>query len=329
MRLIKHNRTKSLITGYASALIAAFLFGSVSSIAKPVLETANPFLLSSLVYLVSGLVFTPIIYSRYKATSFLSETHPTSFSRKNLSLVILTSLLGATVAPAMFFFGLEHTTAVDSSLLANGETFFSIIFAILFFKEKLKPLGYIASLMVLAGVTVITTNLQFHDSLLEMNLGNFFVLGATILWGFDNNICRIITTHMKIIKLVQLKSLIGGTVLFTFTIFILHVTPLTLTSKELPQIILLGSAGFGASLYFFLISMIRIGIVKSVLILSLSSVFGLVFASLLLHEKISIQQIIAIVIMIGGIYLISIESNEDSAKVTGNRAMKNRNLKDN
>jgi drug/metabolite transporter (DMT)-like permease len=51
----------------------------------------------------------------------------------------------------------------------------------------------------------------------------------------------------------------------------------------------------------------RIGIVRSVLILSLSSVFGLVFASLLLREVISVHQIIAVVVMIAGIYLINIE----------------------
>lgn len=38
-----------------------------------------------------------------------------------------------------------------------------------------------------------------------------------------------------------------------------------------------------------------------------SSVFGLAFASLLLGELISIHQIIAIVVMIAGIYLINIE----------------------
>jgi drug/metabolite transporter (DMT)-like permease len=69
----------------------------------------------------------------------------------------------------------------------------------------------------------------------------------------------------------------------------------------------LGAVGFGTSLYFFLISMRRIGIVRSVLVISLSSVFGLVFASLLLGELISTHQIIAIVVMLIGIYLISIE----------------------
>jgi drug/metabolite transporter (DMT)-like permease len=213
----------------------------------------------------------------------------------------------------MFFFGLRQTTASDTSLLANGETIFSVVLAILFFKEKLKPLGYLAALMVLAGLVIVTTNLQLHSSLLKINSGNMLVLGATILWGLDNNICRFITYRMDIERLVQLKSVIGGTVLFIFAVFVFHVPLSTSTvAAKLPQIVLLGAIGFGTSLYLFLISMKRIGIIKSVLALSFSSVFGLAFASLSLGESISIHQIIAVVIMIAGIYMINIEKKENA-----------------
>jgi drug/metabolite transporter (DMT)-like permease len=36
----------------------------------------------------------------------------------------------------MFFLGLEHTSAADTSLLANGETVFSILFALVIFKGR-------------------------------------------------------------------------------------------------------------------------------------------------------------------------------------------------
>ena len=77
-------------------------------------------------------------------------------------------------------------------------------------------------------------------------------------------------------KTLQAKSVIGGSILLVFAVFVLRV-PLSISLTQLPQIIVLGAVGFGKSLYFFLISMKRIGIVRSVLILSLSSVFGLVF----------------------------------------------------
>jgi drug/metabolite transporter (DMT)-like permease len=243
------------------------------------------------------------------------QTESSSSKRSCYTYIILitTSIIGAAIAPAMFFFGLKQTTASDTSLLANGETIFSIMLAILFFKEKLKPLGYLAALMVLGGLVVVTTNLQVHSSLLKMNFGNMFVLGATALWGLDNNLCRIIITdRMDIARLVQLKSLIGGAVLFTFAVFVFHIPLLSIgvMAAQLPQIVLLGVVGFGMSLYLFLISMQRIGIIKSTLVLTFSSVFGLAFASLLLGEVISTYQIIAIVVMIIGIYLINMEKNE-------------------
>jgi drug/metabolite transporter (DMT)-like permease len=310
VRLTEHNLTKSTGIGFTAALLAAALFGSVSTIAKPVLATVDPFLLSSLVYLISAMFFSAIIALRNNTAS--SQAISSSSTRSHsyyLALIITTSIIGATIAPGMFFFGLGQTTASDTSLLSNGETVFSIIFAILFFNEKLKPLGYIATLMVLAGLLVVTTNFQFHSSLLKMNSGNLLVLGATVLWGLDNNICRIITYHMEIARLVQLKSVIGGGILLIFAVFFLH-PPLRLEVVQLLQIILLGAVGFGTSLYFFLNSMKRIGIVKSVLVLSFSSVSGLILDSLLLGEPIAVHQIIAIVVMIAGVFLINIENKK-------------------
>ena len=62
------------------------------------------------------------------------------------------------------------------------------------------------------------------------------VLGATALWGLDNNICRIITYNMNIARLVQLKSVFGGSILLVFAAFVLH-APLGVSITQLPQIV--------------------------------------------------------------------------------------------
>ena len=87
----------------------------------------NPILLSSLVYIISGLTFTPIA----------QKTERKKVSKKYYYMVLLTATIGGAAAPIMFFSGLQLTTAADTALLSNGETVFSILFAILFFKEKL------------------------------------------------------------------------------------------------------------------------------------------------------------------------------------------------
>ena len=122
-------KPSKVVIGYGSAILAAGLFGAISTLAKPVLPTVNPIVLSPLVYLIAGFIFTPLA----QQTGFTKQT------KRYYFLILTNAILGATIAPVMFFLGLEQTTAVDTSLLPNGETVFSILFALVIFKERMKP----------------------------------------------------------------------------------------------------------------------------------------------------------------------------------------------
>jgi drug/metabolite transporter (DMT)-like permease len=69
-------------------------------------------------------------------------------------------------------------------------------------------------------------------------------------------------------------------------------------------ILLVGVLGFAISLYLYLHGIRRIGVVKASSLLSLSAVFGLFFAMVLLHEHIGIYQLIAVIIMVTGVYFM-------------------------
>jgi drug/metabolite transporter (DMT)-like permease len=248
-------------------------------------------LLSSIVYLTAGLFFTP---SSVKVSS--------KITKKIFFLILISAISGAAIAPIVFFQGLKMSTAADTSLLANGETVFSILFALLIFRERLRPVGYIAVTLILIGVFLVTTNLDFHSSIFSLNIGNVLVILSTIVWGFDNNICKIIARQIHISRLIQLKALIGGTILIGTVI--ISGTPFDIHSEQLIPIILLGIFGFAISLYLYLHSIKRIGVIKASSLLSLSAVFGLIFAVIFLRESIGINQVIAISVMIFGIHLM-------------------------
>jgi len=228
---------------------------------------------------------------------------------KYYGLILTSAIAGATIAPIIFFVGLKLSTAADTALLANGETVFSILFALLIFKERLSRVGYIAVTLILGGVFLVTTNLDFNSSIFKLNIGNVFVIASTIIWGLDNNICKIIVRRVDVSKLIQLKALIGGSILLG-TVFILGI-PFNIQREQLLPVVLLGVFGFAISLYLYLHSIKRIGVVKASSLLSLSAVFGLVFAIIFLHELISINQIIAISIMICGIQLMYSHEKKD------------------
>jgi drug/metabolite transporter (DMT)-like permease len=285
-------KNRTVIIGYASGVLASALFGSLPTIAKPILSNVNVLLLSSLVLLIAALTFTPLV-----------RKSKTSRTRKDYGILIIVSVCGATLAPLLYFIGLNQSAASDTSLLSNAEIVFTVLLALIFFKERLKPVGFVAVGLVLFGVTIITTNLQVSSSLFHINSGHLLILGAAALWALDNNLSRIISTRIDSARLVQLKYAIGGVIILGI-MFSMRI-PFEISTTQIPYLVLLSVLGFGGSLYFFLQSLKRIGTIRTIVIFSMSSVFGLGFAGVFLHEQISVFQIIAIVIMLTGIYLIN------------------------
>jgi drug/metabolite transporter (DMT)-like permease len=106
--LFEHNITKPTAIGFTAAIVAAALFGSVSTIAKPVLSTVDPLLLSSLVYLISATFFSAIIVlTNNIASPSPPQTYSSYHKRRYYLLLIATSIINAAIAPAMFFVGLR------------------------------------------------------------------------------------------------------------------------------------------------------------------------------------------------------------------------------
>ena len=282
----------STTIGYICALLAAILFGAVSTLGKPPLETLNPILVSSLAYIVA-------------ATALVPFAHGTRIihTRRDTLLLISISISGAIIAPILFFSGLARTSASDASFLVTTEIAFIVILACLIFRENLNLRKWISISMVLSGIVIITiSNDLEHITLPDLNIGNLMIVGAAIFWALDNNLSTIISSKLSASRLVQLKSIIGGSVLLGVTL-VLQIS-FQMTFYQLLNIILLGSLGFGASLFFFINALRNIGTVKTVLVFSLSSVFGLLFAFIFLGENITIVQIGVVPLLFAGIYIL-------------------------
>ena len=278
--------------GFLCAAISAILFGSISTIAKPTLSSVNPIFLASLVYVISAIALSPIAH----------KSKGTTGDKRSYFYIFLIAIFGGVIAPILYFSGLEQTTASDTAVLTDAELLFTVILALVFFKEKLNRVGYLSVVLVITGVVIVTTNLQF-TSLFETSLGNLLILFSTVFWALDNNISRIITQKISnFARIAQIKSAIGGGIVLGL-VFLFGI-PIEIDDSLWPNIILLGVGGLGASTYFFLKALQRIGAIKTLKIFSTSAPVGLVFAAVFLGETISLYQIIAISVILVGIFLI-------------------------
>ena len=280
--------------GYIFAILAAIMFGSVSVLAKPLVSSIDPILLASLVYLISAITLSPF-----------AKKQKQKFTKRDLLLILSISICGAVIAPSLYFVALTHASASDAALIANGEVFFSVLLAVMFFKEKLRFIGWIAIILVLAGMVIITTNLNFADfTLQQIHYKDMLLILSMLFWALDNNLSRYLAQKLDVANIAQIKSAIGGVMLLVIALLLFRVDTNVGTDQIIP-ILVLGSIGFAASLYFFLQGLKRIGIVRTITIFSMSSIFGLVASNIFLAEQISWYQILAAGIMILGVYLVS------------------------
>ncbi|PIN84355.1 MAG: EamA family transporter [Nitrosopumilales archaeon CG11_big_fil_rev_8_21_14_0_20_33_24] len=287
----KYDQTR---LGYVFAIVSAITFGSVSVLAKPLVSSVDPILLASLVYIISAITLSPFAQKKKK-----------NLTKRDLLLILSIATCGAVIAPSLYFVGLTHASASDAALIANGEIFFSVLLAVMFFRERLRVVGWVAILLVLAGMVIITTNLNFTDfTLQQIHYKDMLLILSMLFWGLDNNLSRYLAQKMDVANIVQIKSAIGGVMLLAIALLVFRVD-INLETDHIVPILVLGSVGFAASLFFFLQGLKRIGTVRTITIFSMSSVFGLVAASVFLAEQISWYQIMAAGIMILGIYLVN------------------------
>lgn len=277
--------------GYLLAFVSSALFGSISTLAKPAVETVNPLLLAAFVSIIAAIVFT--------SSALRSKT---SLTKKNLSLITIIAMLGTVFAPTLYFIGLKTTTASNATILSNSEIIFTVIIALLIFRERVGKRSFISVGLVFTGIFLIALNFKLESIFDFQNVGNWLIVATMLCWAFDNNISKFITKSVDVSRIIQLKSLIGGVILFSL-VYAFQL-PITIEISNLTNVIFLGVFGLALPLFLFYHALKRIGTIKTILIFSTSPIFGVIYASIFLNEVLMTYQIVAMFLMIGGIFLL-------------------------
>ncbi|NJE41947.1 DMT family transporter [Thermococcus sp. GR6] len=295
--------------GYVSALLAALLFGISSTLNKIALRDVHPMIVAGSIYLTAGIVlmllrFTPLKDKILERLEFKVKTQE-HFSRRDLLLLAFIVLFGSFLAPLSFMFGLDKTTAVNASLLLNTETLFTVLIALLIFKEKASRRSILGILLILIGAVVISTENFREVELSKGILGNILIISAGLSWAIDNNLSKLLSVKRDLLLVTSLKGLFGGSALLILASLI--GIPFYIPLQSLPYILTVGAFSIGFSIVLFLFALREIGAMKTGAIFSTSSLIGALFAFLVLGESFTAIKAFFGVLMLFGVYLLSLE----------------------
>ena len=274
--------------GYLYALLGAVSAGSVTTLTKLLLVDNGPVVINGLTFTLSGLL---LLLYRPKLMP----------ARESLPNLWFLGLVGAAISPLMYTYGLDQTTAVNAALLANGEVLFTTLMAFSIFGERLERSQGMRGLLIVAGLLVVSTNLDInHISFLQGLLGNALILGSTVGWALENNLIVMATRRFDVTILAKFRNLIGGAVVLSFAGLAGY--SFDFAFYDVTVLVMLTLAVTGTTL-LFIAALKRLGAIRMLLVWSTSTVFGALFALVFLGEQITPVQLAGGAMILIGVVL--------------------------
>ena len=297
------SKNSSFWLGVIVALFAAIFASTINIVGKTLVDPSygfvedaiHPLNLAILLGFVAGLFFTP--FAKGKKS-------PLKFGKKPLFLVLMLGITDV-LAVTTNFFGLHHTTAVNATILINTELLFTMIIALTVFREcvekkEILPLGLIAiGAIVLPLIIDIFENGNFVSGFV---FGDLMIILAAGFFAVDISIARYVSTMVPATRISQISAFAG--IPFALVLVLIFQIPIEIPIDQIPSIIYMGVFISGLSYFLFVIALKLIGAIRTVLIYSTTSVFGILFSGIFLGEQITEINLFSVSIIIAGVYLL-------------------------
>ena len=279
-----------LAKGAAIGLVAALLFGMSTPIAKLLLPGSGPFMMAGLLYLGSGLgllAVEPLRRGRREAPLNRADAIP-------LAAVVLA---GGVAGPALLMYGLGRLPGSSASLLLNLEAPFTIVLAVVAFRESLERAELVGAGTVVLGAAVLG---------LQGTLGNVQLLGvlavaaACFAWAVDNNLSQRLALHDPV-AIARVKSLVAGAV---------NVALALAVGEQLPGggawsgALATGFLGYGVSIVLHLRAMRDVGAARQAAFFATAPFAGALVSVPILGERLSARSIGAAIVMGIGVMMM-------------------------
>jgi drug/metabolite transporter (DMT)-like permease len=277
---------------YIIAITGAVLFGASAPLSKVLLGNIDPILLAALLYLGSGSGL--LLFKLSRRLSGLGDGEP--LKRRDTPWLAGSVLAGGVAAPIMLMLGLSSTPAATASLLLNFECVATTLLAAFLFQEYIGKRIWLA----IGGITAASAILSFNGTQFGLSIGVLGILFACILWGFDNNLTRNISSRDPL-SIGIIKGLVAGA--FSFILALLLGAQLPSLALILATM-LLGAVSYGLSVALFILSMRYMGAARASAWLGTAPFAGVIISFIIFQSFPGLTFLVALPFMILGAFLL-------------------------
>jgi drug/metabolite transporter (DMT)-like permease len=284
------------------ALASAALFGISTPAAKVLLGAISPIVLAGLLYCGAGI---GVALLRRFARGVLQSSEPpqVAVNRKDVPWLVGAIAAGGIAGPLMLMFGLAQTDAATASLLLAFEGAATALIAWFVFHENFDRRIALGMVCIVAGAIILAWS---GKPTLQNAIGPLAIICACVAWGVDNNLTRKVSLADPL-RIVELKGLIAGPVNLALGLWAGGLLPAAFPAVLAMSV---GFLGYGVSLALFVVSLRYLGAARTGAYFSTAPFLGAVTAVIALGEPITLQLLLAGVLMALGVWLHVTEHHE-------------------
>jgi drug/metabolite transporter (DMT)-like permease len=281
------------------ALLAAFLFGASTPLAKLLIGDVPPVMLGGLLYLGSGVGLS--VYRLVRDKTWQASGMQAGEWKWLAGAIFFGGVLG----PVALMYGLISTSGSTASLMLNLESVLTAVIAWVVFKENADKRIVLGMLAIVLGGVVLTFQPDTKESGSSL-LGLAAIALACTCWAIDNNLTRKVSASDPVF-IASTKGLLAG---------IVNCTIALLMGMQFPEIqttvvaMTLGFCGYGISLVLFVLALRGLGTARTGAYFSTAPFIGSAVALVFMGESASTAFWLASVLMGLGVWLHISEAHE-------------------
>ena len=296
------------------AIAAAALYAISTPFSKILLEGVSPTMMASLLYLGAGIGLLLVSCSR---RIMGRESGETPLDRSDLPYTVAMIVLDI-AAPILLMTGLTMTSSATTSLLNNFEIVATTVIALVIFRENVSKTLWTAILLV----TVSSILLSVDDlSGFVLSPGALLVLGACFCWGLENNCTRRLSEKDPI-QITTVKGIFSGLGSLAVALYLGNPIPgIALICITL----ILGFLSYGLSISSYIRAQRDLGASRVSAYYSLAPFIGVAIAFVLFRESLGWSFWVALVLMIAGTALVTIDALKTGESVENDKVKKEEN----
>lgn len=285
-------RTGNVIRGAIYGITAAMLFGLSAPVSKRLLLDVPPLMLAALFYLGAGIglvIAAPFAPRR--------ERREAPVRRADVPLLAGIVVTGGILGPLLMLLGLQRVSGLAGSLLLNLEAVFTMLVALVVFREHLSRRELGAASLIVGGAAVLG---YAPGELHAQWIGVVCIALACMSWAFDNNWTQRLSIKDPF-AVVRIKTLGAGTCTLVLAL---------LLGQRLPRpsiaiaALVLGVFSYGVSILLDAYALRHVGAAREAAFFATAPFMGALAAVPILGERPRAIDLVALGTMAAGVAVL-------------------------